>query len=237
VREAINLALNREAIAQRIRRIGDIPAYSVVPPGTANFAGGNSFAFHALPYGQRIERARSLMRDAGYSDTRRLITTFKIRSTAPGNQRAVAAAIQQMLAQAYINAAILPTDFQVFLADAHAHNFDIAESGWYADFNDAASFLELLQTGGGNNDCLYSNPAFDRMLAAAESDTDLISRGKKLAAAEAIALQDQAIMPLYFDVDENLVWPYVKGWQANPVDKHRSRWISIDQRARLKQFA
>ena len=69
VREAINLALNREAIAQRIRRIGDIPAYCVVPPGTANFPGGNSFAFHALPYGQRIERARSLMRDAGYSDT------------------------------------------------------------------------------------------------------------------------------------------------------------------------
>jgi len=237
VREAINLAINREAIAQRIRRIGDIPAYSVVPPGIANFAGGNSFAFHAMPYGQRIGRARVLMREVGYSDDRRLATTFKIRNTAPGNQRAVAAAIQQMLALVHINVTILPTDFQVFLAEAHAHNFDIAESGWYADFNDAASFLELLQTGGGNNDCLYSNLAFDEMLAAAENDTDLMSRGKKLAAAEAIALRDQAIMPLYFDVDENLVWPYVKGWQANPVDKHRSRWISIDQPARLKLFA
>jgi oligopeptide transport system substrate-binding protein len=237
VREAINLALNREAIAQRIRRIGDIPAYCLVPPGTANFPGGNSFAFHALSYGQRIERARALMRNAGYDDSKRLTTTFKIRNTAPGNQRAVAAAIQQMLALAYINVTILPTDFQIFLAEAHAHNFDIAESGWYADFNDAASFLELLQTNGGNNDSKYGNPAFDAMLSAAENDTDLISRGKKLAAAEAIALKDQAIMPLYFEVDENLVWPYVKGWQANPVDKHRSRWISIDQRARLKQFA
>jgi hypothetical protein len=34
-----------------------------------------------------------------------------------------------------------------------------------------------------------------------------------------------------------MVWPYVKGWQVNGMDKHRSRWISIDQAARLKQFA
>ena len=35
----------------------------------------------------------------------------------------------------------------------------------------------------------------------------------------------------------NMVWPYVKGWQANAMDKHRSRWITIDQAARKKQFA
>jgi oligopeptide transport system substrate-binding protein len=237
IREAINLCLNREAIAQRIRRIGDVPAYGLVPPGTANFPGGNRFAFHAMPYGQRIERARALMRAAGFDDDKRMVTTYKIRNTAPGNQRAVAAAIQQMLAQIYINAAILPTDFQVFLAEVHEHNFDIAESGWNADFNDAATFLELLQTGGGNNDSAYSNHAFDTMLAAAQNDTDLISRGRKLAAAEAIALNDQAIMPLYFQVDENLVWPYVTGWKANAMDKHRSRWIGIDQQARRALFS
>jgi oligopeptide transport system substrate-binding protein len=237
VREAINLAFNREAIADRIRRVGDVPAYNLVPPGTANFPGGNAFAFRSLSHAQRIERARSLMRQAGFDENRRVNTTYMIRSTAPGIQRAVAAAVQQMLAQIYINAAILPIDFQVFLAETQNHNFDMAESGWSADFNDAATFLELLLTGGGNNHGLYSDPAFDAMMAAAQKDTDLVSRGHKLAAAEAIALKDQAIMPLYFWADENLVWPYVKGWKANPTDKHRSRWISINQRARIKQFA
>jgi oligopeptide transport system substrate-binding protein len=237
VREAINLALNREAIADRIRRVGDVPAYNLVPPGTANFPGGNAFAFRSLSHAQRIERARSLMRQAGFDETRRVNTTYMIRSTAPGIQRAVAAAVQQMLAQVYINAAILPIDFQVFLAETQNHNFDMAESAWGADFNDAATFLELLLTRGGNNHGLYSDLAFDAMMAAAQKDTDLVSRGHKLAAAEAIALKDQAIMPLYFWADENRVWPYVKGWKANPTDKHRSRWISINQRARIKQFA
>ena len=40
-------------------------------------------------------------------------------------------------------------------------------------------------------------------------------------------------MPLYFWVDRAIwSWPYVKGWKANAMDKHRSRWISIDQQAR-----
>ena len=237
VREAINLALNREAIAQRIRRIGDLPAYNLVPPGTANFPGGNAFAFRALSYPLRIERARALMRGAGFDEHKRANITYMIRSTAPGNQRAVAAAIQQMLAQVYINATILPIDFQVFLAETHNHNFDMAQTAWNADFNDAATFLELLLTGGGNNDSLYSNPAFDAVVAAAQNDGDLASRGKKLAAAEAIILKDQAIMPLFFWSDENLVWPYVKGWKANAMDKHRSRWISIDQQARIRRLA
>ena len=237
VREAINLALNREAIAERIRRVGDLPAYNLVPPGTANFPGGNAFAFRALSYPQRIERARALMRGAGFDEHKRAKITYMIRSTAPGNQRAVAAAIQQMLALAYINATILPIDMQVFLDEIHNHNFDMAQTGWNADFNDAATFLELLLTGGGNNDGLYSNRAFDAMMAAAQDETDLVSRGRKLSAAEAIILNDQAIMPLFFWSDGNLVWPYVKGWRANAMDKHRSRWITIDQQARIKLFA
>ena len=50
VREAINLALNREAIAQRIRRVGDVPAYALVPPGIANYPHGTSLAFKSMPY-------------------------------------------------------------------------------------------------------------------------------------------------------------------------------------------
>jgi oligopeptide transport system substrate-binding protein len=140
------------------------------------------------------------------------------------------------MAQIHINLSIVPMDFAVFLAQTHSHNFDMAEAAWAADFDDAATFLELLQTGGGNNDGQYSSPDFDAMLASAQEDRDLVSRGQKLAQAEEIILKDHAILPLFFWVDPNMVWPYVKGWHANGMDKHRSRWISIDQAARLKQF-
>ena len=141
-------------------------------------------------------------------------------------------ALQQMFALVYIDASIIPTDAQVFYKQIQEHDFEMAQPGWQADFNDASNFLDLFRTGGGNNWPAYSNPAFDRMLQSAQDDIDLVSRGKKLAAAEAIVLKDQAAMPIFFWVSGNLVRPYVKGWDANPLDKHRARWISIDEKAR-----
>ena len=237
VREAINLAINREAVTGRILRAGHVPAYALVPPGTDNYPRGGALRFQAMPYPERLERARSLMQAAGYGPNRRLETSYMIRATEPGIYRAVSAAVQQMVAQIYVDIAILPNDMQVFYPAIQAHDFDIAESGWQADFNDASTFLDLYRTGGGNNWGEYSNPAFDAMMDSAQADLNLESRGKKLAAAETIMLNDFAAAPLFYWVNLNLTWPYVKGFKANPMDYHRSRWISIDQSARQKQFS
>jgi len=237
VREAINLSLNREAITGRILRAGHLPAYAVVPPGIANYPHSASLAFHTMPYPQRLERAKSLMRAAGYDENRRLKTSYMIRATVPGIYRAIAAAIQQMMAQIFVDISIMPNDMQVFYPAIQAHDFDIAQSGWVADFNDASTFLDLYRTGGGNNWGEYSNPAFDAMMDTAQADLNLESRGRKLAAAETIMLNDYAAAPLFYWVNLNLTWPYVKGFKANALDFHRSRWVTIDQAAREKQFA
>ena len=236
VREAVNLALNREVLTQRIVRVGDVPAYAFVPPTTANYPGSRPLDFKALSYPQRMEKARALMRTAGFDENRRAKSTYMIRATTPGYQRAVAAAIQQMLAQIYLDIAITPNDMRVFYPAIQVHDFDMAQAGWSADFNDASTFLDLFRTGGGNNWGEYSNPAFDAALDSAQADVNLESRGHRLAAAEAIALGDHAAMPLWFWINPNMVWPYVKGWKGNALDYHRSRWVSIDQPARLRQF-
>ena len=237
VREAINLALNREALTGRIKRVGDVPAYSLVPPTTANYPTGNAFDFKRLTQPQRLEKARSLMRAAGFGEHNRCRTTFLIRSTTAGSERAIAAAIQQMLAQIWLDIAIIPNDFQIFYPTIQVHDFDIAQSGWQADFNDAITFLNLLRSDSGDNWGLYNSPAYDAALASAQAEIDLESRGRKLAAAERITLSDHALMPLWFWNDSNLAWPYLSGWKPNPLDYHRSRWVRVDQRARMKLFA
>ena len=236
VRRAINLAINREAITGKIVPVGYLPAYNLVPPNTANFPGGNEFYFKSLPYPQRYAQAQALMRAAGFGPDNRLKATYLMRSTAAGYQRSVSAALQQMFALIYLDISIIPTDAQVFYKQIQEHDFEIAVPGWQADFDDASNFLDLFRTGGGNNWGAYANPAFDRALDAASEETSLEARGQKLAAAEAILLKDQAFMPLFFWVNGNLVRPYVKGFKANAMDAHRSRWISIDEKARAALF-
>jgi oligopeptide transport system substrate-binding protein len=232
VRAAINMAINREMIVEKITRGSEPPAYNLVPPDTTSFPGGNVFAFKTLPYPERVRQAQQLMRQAGYSSNRKLETTYAIRSTTPGAGREQAVAIQQALSLIHINLSILPYDAAIFYDTIQQHDFDLAQAGWQADFDDAATFLELFETGGGNNWGEYSNAAFDALLAASQQAIDVDSRGRALSAAEAVLLKDHAFMPLFFWVNTNLVRPYVKDWIANKLDIHRSRWITFDQKAR-----
>ena len=237
VRKAMNMLINREAITSKIIRGGQVPAYNLIPPGIANFPGKVVLETEAVPRTERAEEARRLMRAAGYGPENPLRATFLLRSSAAGVYRATAAALQQMFAQAWINISVIGNDPQVFYNRIQQQDFEICNAGWGADFNDASNFLDLFKRVSPNNWGKYSSAAFDDMLAQAQREVDLGMRGKMLAQAENILLKDHAVMPLFFWVTGNLVRPYVKGWQSNAMDKHRTRWMSIDEDARRHVLA
>jgi oligopeptide transport system substrate-binding protein len=226
VREALALALDRETIVNTIRKIGEPPAYGLVPPGIANYPGGQAMAFKDMPFPQRLERAKELMRQAGYGPDKHLRTTLATRvSSAEG--RRVPAAVQNMWLQIYVDTEIVQTDTAVFYDKVQEHDFDIALAGWQGDFNDALTFLDILRTGNSNNYGQYSNLAYDALLDQANQERDVEKRGELLAQAEGIALKDIAFIPEFFWVWNCMMRPYVKGVLPNIADKHRGRWMSI----------
>jgi oligopeptide transport system substrate-binding protein len=233
VREALSLALDRETITNKVSKVGDPPAYGMIPPATANYPGGVALDFKTMPMPERVKRAQELMRQAGYGPDNLLRTSLLVRSAAPDRRR-VPVAIQQMWTQIYVDAQILQLDASIFYNSIQTGDFDIANPGWSADFNDASTFLELLRKTNPNNWAHYDNPEYDRLLDAAGNEADLEKRGELLAKAEAAALKDHAWIPIYFWVSGELVRPYVKGWTKNGLQKHRSRWLSIDEEARAK---
>ena len=236
VREALSLAIDRETIVNRIGKVGEPPAYNVVPPGIANYPGGAFVAFRSMPFPARVQRAQTLMRQAGYGQDNLLRTSLIIRSAAPTARR-VPVAIQQMWKQIYVDAQILQLDAAIFYARIQTGDFEIANPGWIADFNDPITFLDLLRSGNVNNYGHYNKPEYDRLLDAANVELDLNKRGHLLAQAEQIALNDNAWMPISFSVEGALVRPYVKGWRDTPTDVHRTRWMWIDEAARATTVA
>jgi oligopeptide transport system substrate-binding protein len=103
--------------------------------------------------------------------------------------------------------------------------FDLASASWFADFNDASNFLDLLRHDSGNNNGKYDNPKFEATLDEALSEPDIVTRGHILAAAEQIALKDYPWIPVRFRMTQDLVKPYVKGWIENSRQVNRSRWL------------
>jgi oligopeptide transport system substrate-binding protein len=229
IREALNLALDREILTDQILRLGYVPAYAIVPPGTANYPGGNAMDFAQTPMNERIARAQSLMGQAGYGPDNLLDTTLLVRSTG-ADARRVPAAIQQMWREIYVDLEIVQADGAITYSRIQEGDYDLGLVNWIADFNDARNFLFLLMSdGSGKNYARYDNPAYDTLILASDRERDPAQRGALMAEAERLALGEYPWIPVYYLVTRDLVQPYVQGWISNAEDANRTRWLSIER--------
>lgn len=225
VREALSLAVRREVITDRILGTGEEPAYSFVPPDVAHYA-GPEVDFADMSQEARLERARSLMAEAGYGPDNPL--ELRLRYNTSEDHRKVAIAVAAMWKPLGVEVELYNSEVAVHYADIRQGDFDVARAGWIGDYNDAQNFLSLLEGGVSNNYGAYRNAEFDALMDQAAETQDLDARAELMAEAEALALEDSATLPLYYYVSRNLVSPELTGWQTNIEDIHRSRWIDFE---------
>lgn len=228
VREALSLAIERDAITDKVLKTGEIPGYSFVPPGTGNYGEPAYVPWKDMPYKDRVARAKALLQEVGFGPAKPLRLTLKYNTSE--NHKRIAVAIQSMWKQLGVQAELFNSEVKVHYNYLEENDFDVARVGWIADYNDPQNFLFLLQTSTGKlNYGRFSNPEYDRLMEQAARTNDLEARARVLREAEALAMAETAAVPIYYYVSKNLVQRYVKGWEPNTKDIHRTRWISIER--------
>jgi oligopeptide transport system substrate-binding protein len=100
-------------------------------------------------------------------------------------------------------------------------------SSWVGDYNDAYTFLQYLKSDFGINLPHYKSSEYDSLLARAAAEVDAAKRRDLLQQAEALALHDHALMPVYFYVNKRLVKPEVQGWYDNVMNVVYSKHLSL----------
>ncbi len=223
VRRALNLVYDREAVAQKVMKLGETPAYAFVPPGIANYAGGPRLPFQSTPMPARVAEARKLMQEAGYGPFNKLRLTLDTTGN-PDNRR-IAAVFQAMARQIYVDVQIRVSDYQVMLKAMRQGQFQLGLNSWLADFDDASNFLDLLRTGSPTNYAGYSNPKFDAAMERAAAQPDTNKRRLLLQAAERIAQADLPWVVIRNYSQSEAVAPRVGGYVPNPRMVNRSRWL------------
>jgi len=74
----------------------------------------------------------------------------------------------------------------------------------------------------------YANPTFDAKLEEALATPDIARRHALFARAEAIMLDGQPVVPLYFNVSRYIVSERVTGFVDNPADIHLTQYLALD---------
>lgn len=225
VRRALNLIYDREAVAEKVMKLGERPAYAFVPPNIADFAGGPELNFKSMPYPARLAEARRLMQAAGYGPFNKLTLTYA--TTGNPDSKRLAAVFQAMARQIYVDLRINVSDHALELRAMRLGQYQLGYATWFADFDDASNFLDLLKSGSPGNYAGYKNPKFDAALERAEREPDRAKRALLLKSAERIALGDLPWLPIRFLSQSEAVSARVGGYVPNARDYNRSRWLWV----------
>ena len=180
MRKAISKLIDREYIIETVGQCEQKPANAFIPEGMADGQGGvfkvNDDAYTYPTVGTTadgeelvgyydfevdVEGAIELLKEAGFEfDDNGMLSAntpiaFEYLTNESSSHVAIAECMQQDLAAVGITMTIRTCDWNVFLNDRKAGNYDVARNGWLADFNDPINMLEMWTTDSGNNDVQF----------------------------------------------------------------------------------
>lgn len=201
VRRAISLAVNRAAIAERLFNGEANPAGNLLPPGGYGVSDRPVDAYDP-------EAAKRLLAEAGYAEG------FKLTIHAPSDRypraEQVVQAVAAMLQRVGIATAVEVMPWATYAGRASAPNYAFSAplGSWGGGTGEISDTLRSVivtvdpaRGTGGANRGRYSNKTVDEAVAQAMGTLSSDERAGYLVTASDAAIEDQAIIPLYFQVN------------------------------------
>jgi oligopeptide transport system substrate-binding protein len=198
VREALALAIERGKVAAILGSTYD-GTTSFVAKYMVSKATGEWFSEEKPPlFTENIEEARRLLAEAGYPDGAGF-PTVKLNYPADEVSANMVQAVQaQWKENLGINVELVSMEYQVCVSERRAGNFEMTRHSWTADFNDPVNYLEMYTTASQFNDIHWSNPEYDALIEASDSEADIVKRMDLLHEAEKILVTDNfCVIPIY----------------------------------------
>ncbi|MET0186729.1 MAG: ABC transporter substrate-binding protein [Achromobacter sp.] len=203
VREALSLAINRDAIVERVMGGVALGAGQMLP--YPMFGASKS---HSVPPKADIEKAKKLLADAGYPNG------FEITLGSPSgryvNDSKVAQAVAGMWSRIGVKTNVDAMAPPVFFKNRDSYAFSAYLAGWSVSTGEMSNALSsLLVTPnpaaglGTTNRSRYSNPKMDELVAQSGSVMDDGKRAEMLQQASDLAMNDYAMLPLHYELS---VW-------------------------------
>lgn len=218
VREAINLAIDREELCRIVGK-DTSPAYNLVAKYLKDKNTGEYFVEETeVPFEENVERARKLLAEAGYPDGEGFpVLTYKYPTLEMDSD--TAQVIQEQLKENLnIEIRLQAQELQSNYADRHAKDFELCRMNWTADFADPYTYLSMLLSDSTYNCSNIADETYDALVGEANKKTDARERFALLHEAEQYAVGEQFyIIPLYGMKSCNLVNPEITGIRQIPA--------------------
>jgi len=211
VRKAFASAIERDSIVGLIQGAG-FPATSWIP---------KNMLAHNPDIGIKFdpENGKKLLAEAGYPDGKNFPDASFLYPDV-GNNRIIAEALQSMWKKHLgVEVKLDNQEWKVYLKTRQTNPPEISRGSWGADFPDPHNFMNLFECSSGNNHTNWCNPEYDRLVETAAEEQNPDKRIELYNKAQEILTEtDIAIVPYINQVQQNMIKPFIKGLEPDPLN-------------------
>lgn len=232
VRRAFAMCIDKRAVADQVRRLGEPTARTLIPPGSI---GGYTSptglpnigdAKDSAERDEIIARAQSLLADAGFPADFVVTLSF--------NKDAGHDLIAQTIAKSWqkhlgVQTRLDQKEIKIFRDELKDKQYMTARAGWFGDYGDPTTFLDINYSTDGNNDRAYNNPIYDDLLDRASVEFDPEQRMSLLSEAERILVEeDVPLVPIFHYATIYMFDPHkITGLSTHPRTKQNAFLIDV----------
>lgn len=226
IRKALTLAIDRQGLIDNILKGEQTPALGMVPSTVPGFEEDRGYFTD-----NNIEEAKAAlkvgMEELGINDPSEIQIAISI-NTSEGH-----GVIAQYIQEGWhknlgIDVIIDNSEVQVYLDKLMNLDYDIGRVGWVADYNDAYTFLEQYDSAdNGNNVTGWENTEYTALLEQSIAETEEKKRIDLLQQAEAIAMTEFPIAPIYNYTNLYVKKDYVKNMEPNALGSVYLKYVDV----------
>ena len=216
VRQAINIAIDRNALAKVVFRDGVVPAVSPFAP--SSWAAPNI----EVPAAD-VEKAKALLAEAGVSNLQ-----FTLSINPKPEEQQMGQMIQEMLKAVGITMDIELVEFGTMLEQLGTGDYEAARLGWSGRVDPDGNSYGRIDTDGPNNYSKYSNPTVDELLVKARVESDQATRAEYYREVADILWEEVPYVYLYHPKDYKVMKNNVKGFKHVPDSMIRTETMYFE---------
>ncbi len=220
VRKALSMVIDRDILAQRVTADGQKPSYSVFVDG---MEGGQptTYDWAAWPMDKRVTEAKKLLAEAGVKPGSKLKFSY---NTSEYHKKMAIFAASEWKTKLGVDVELDAMEFKVLIKKRNDGEYQIARNGWVADYNDATTFLTLVQCDSDQNAQKNCNREAEKLIDQGNQSLDPAKRTALLTQAAKMIMDDYPMLPLLQYTVPRLVKSYVGGYtNTNSMDRYRAK--------------
>ena len=211
VRQAMSLAIDRQAIIDNMLSGAGVPASGFLNQGVPGF----DSSAEAFPYDP--DKAKALLAEAGASNVK---LSCVVRT---GQYESIMVAVQNYLKEVGIDMDVQTVDNGVWASDWVAGEYEVTALAWYPLYADADNqmYTYFHSSNASGKGSFYNNPEFDALMDEARRSADEEHRAELYREADNIMSRtDYACLPLFYPQLMFVTKPNVKNAKLGNLIYH-----------------